>query len=37
MPERGSQVQRPRAAQLVLRGLEYFTWPLKLDDYLNLN
>jgi hypothetical protein len=26
----------PRAAQLVLRGFEYFTWPLKLDDYLGL-
>jgi ferredoxin-NADP reductase len=26
----------PRAAQLVLRGVEYFTWPLKLDDYLGL-
>ena len=36
MPERGTQVQMPRAAQLVLRGLEYFTWPLKLDDYLGL-
>jgi stearoyl-CoA 9-desaturase NADPH oxidoreductase len=36
MPERGTQLQMPRAAQLVLRGLEYFTWPLKLDDYLGL-
>src|SRR6195952_4024787 len=36
MPERGTQVQMPRAAQLMLRGLEYFTWPLKLDDYLGL-
>ncbi len=26
----------PRAAQMVLRGLEYFTWPLRLDDYLEL-
>ncbi len=36
MPERGTQVQMPRAAQIVLRGLEYFTWPLRLDDYLEL-
>src|SRR4051812_50031425 len=36
MPERGTQLQMPRAAQMVLRGLEYFTWPLKLDDYLEL-
>src|SRR5256885_15465544 len=36
MPERGTQLQMPRAAQLMLRGLEYFTWPLKLDDYLGL-
>jgi hypothetical protein len=34
MPERGTPVQMPRAAQMVLRGLEYFTWPLRLDDYL---
>jgi len=26
----------PRPAQLVLRGLEYFAWPLKLDDYRGL-
>ncbi len=26
----------PRLAELTLRGLEYFTWPLRLDDYLEL-
>jgi ferredoxin-NADP reductase len=26
----------PRVAGLVLQGLEYFTWPLQLDDYLEL-
>ena len=26
----------PRVAELTLRGLEYFTWPLRLDDYLEL-
>jgi len=36
MPERGTQVQMPRVARFALRGLEYFTWPLKLDDYLGL-
>jgi stearoyl-CoA 9-desaturase NADPH oxidoreductase len=36
MPERGTQVQMPRPLQLVLRGVEYFTWPLKIDDYLEL-
>ncbi len=36
MPERGTKVAMPRAAQLALRGLEYFTWPLRLDDYLEL-
>ncbi len=36
MPEQGARVQMPRVAQLVLRGLEYFTWPLDLDDYLEL-
>ncbi len=36
MPERGAQVQMPRIAELALRGLEYFTWPLQLDDYLEL-
>lgn len=36
MPERGTQVQMPRVARIVLRGMEYFTWPLKLDDYLEL-
>jgi ferredoxin-NADP reductase len=36
MPERGAQVPMPRLAQLALRGLEYFTWPLQLDDYLEL-
>ena len=36
MPERGAELQMPRVAGLVLRGLEYFTWPLQLDDYLEL-
>ncbi len=36
MPERGAQVRMPRLAELALRGLEYFTWPLQLDDYLEL-
>src|ERR1700712_4988343 len=36
MPEQGTQVQMPRGAKVLLRGLEYFTWPLKLDDYLGL-
>jgi ferredoxin-NADP reductase len=36
MPERGAQVQMPPAARFVLRGLEYFTWPLRIDDYLEL-
>jgi len=36
MPERGAEVQMPRVAGLVLRSLEYFTWPLQLDDYLEL-
>ena len=36
MPEQGARVQMPRMAALVLRGLEYFTWPLDLDDYLEL-
>jgi stearoyl-CoA 9-desaturase NADPH oxidoreductase len=36
VPEQGTQVQMPRTASLLLRGLEYFTWPLKLDDYLGL-
>jgi ferredoxin-NADP reductase len=36
MPEQGARVEMPRVAQLVLRGLEYFTWPLNLDDYLEL-
>jgi ferredoxin-NADP reductase len=26
----------PRLAALVLRGLEYFTWPASIDDYLEL-
>jgi stearoyl-CoA 9-desaturase NADPH oxidoreductase len=26
----------PRVAKLALRGIEYFTWPLRLDDYLEL-
>jgi stearoyl-CoA 9-desaturase NADPH oxidoreductase len=36
MPERGASVRMPRIAELTLRGLEYFTWPLQLDDYLEL-
>jgi stearoyl-CoA 9-desaturase NADPH oxidoreductase len=36
MPERGKQVQLPTAARLLLRGLGYFTWPLRIDDYLEL-
>jgi ferredoxin-NADP reductase len=36
MPEQGARVQMPRLAELVVRGLEYFTWPLDLDDYLEL-
>ncbi len=36
MPEQGARVEIPKAAELLLRGLEYFTWPLNLDDYLEL-
>src|SRR5579875_604077 len=36
MPETGAKVQIPRVAEFVLRGLEYFTWPLNNDDYLEL-
>jgi ferredoxin-NADP reductase len=36
MPEKGAKVQMPRLAEYVIRGLEYFTWPLNLDDYLEL-
>ncbi len=36
MPEQGARVQMPKVAELALRGLEYFTWPLNLDDYLEL-
>jgi ferredoxin-NADP reductase len=36
MPERGSEVVLPRLARLAVRGLGYFTWPLKIDDYLEL-
>ena len=36
MPEKGAKVQMPRLAEYVFRGLEYFTWPLDLDDYLEL-
>ena len=36
MPERGSEVALPRAARLAVRALGYFTWPLKIDDYLEL-
>jgi ferredoxin-NADP reductase len=36
MPEKGAKVQMPKFAEYVVRGLEYFTWPLDLDDYLEL-
>ena len=36
MPERGSEVALPGLARLLVRGLGYFTWPLKIDDYLEL-
>jgi stearoyl-CoA 9-desaturase NADPH oxidoreductase len=36
MPERGSEVALPRLARIAVRGLGYFTWPLKIDDYLEL-
>lgn len=36
MPERGKQVALPRSARLLVRGLSYFTWPLRIDDYLEL-
>ncbi len=36
MPERGSEVELPGLARLLVRGLGYFTWPLKIDDYLEL-
>jgi stearoyl-CoA 9-desaturase NADPH oxidoreductase len=36
MPERGSQVALPGVARFVVRGLGYFTWPLRIDDYLEL-
>jgi len=36
MPERGTQVEMPPLARWILRGLGYFTWPLRLDDYLEL-
>jgi ferredoxin-NADP reductase len=36
MPERGTQVALPAVARLMVRGLGYFTWPLKIDDYLEL-
>lgn len=36
MPERGSEVALPRLARLAVRALGYFTWPLKIDDYLEL-
>jgi stearoyl-CoA 9-desaturase NADPH oxidoreductase len=36
MPERGTQVPLPPVARLLVRGLGYFTWPLKIDDYLEL-
>jgi ferredoxin-NADP reductase len=36
MPERGKPVDLPGPARLLLRGLSYFTWPLRIDDYLEL-
>jgi stearoyl-CoA 9-desaturase NADPH oxidoreductase len=36
MPERGTPVALPRLARLAVRGLGYFTWPLRIDDYLEL-
>ena len=36
MPERGTQVALPGLARLLVRGLGYFTWPLRIDDYLEL-
>jgi stearoyl-CoA 9-desaturase NADPH oxidoreductase len=36
MPERGKRVDLPGPARLLLRGLSYFTWPLRIDDYLEL-
>ncbi|MCF8589997.1 ferredoxin reductase [Gordonia liuliyuniae] len=36
MPERGTRVDMPPAAKLAMKGLGYFTWPLKIDDYLAL-
>jgi ferredoxin-NADP reductase len=36
MPETGAKVQMPRLAEYVVRGIEYFTWPRPLDDYLEL-
>lgn len=36
MTERGKQVDLPGPARLLVRGLSYFTWPLRIDDYLEL-
>jgi len=36
MPERGTAVRLPPAASAVLRVVEYFTSPLRPDDYLEL-
>ena len=36
MPERGTQVVLPGWARLAVRGLGHFTWPLRIDDYLEL-
>ncbi len=36
MTERGNKVDLPGPARLLLRGLSYFTWPLRIDDYLEL-
>src|SRR3954453_2165301 len=36
MPERGTKVALPGLARIAVRGLGYFTWPLRIDDYLEL-
>ncbi len=36
MPERGARVRMPPVARLAIKGLQYFTWPLQIDDYLQL-
>ena len=36
MPEAGARVEMPAPMRLAVRGLQYFTWPLKIDDYISL-